>query len=270
MSNFHSNQWIENKLQAHWEEALTLFPQERIVGLFLQGSQNYGLDYEDSDIDTKLIVTPSFEDIAMNHKPVSTTHVRENGEHIDLKDIRLYMQTFRKQNLNFVEILFTPYFIVNKSYAKEWNRLVQSRKDIARYHPVAAVKSMKNIAMEKYHAMEYKYPSKMEILAKYGYDGKQLHHLLRVMDFLQSYIRGDMYEDCLRPLDPEWLVAVKKNRIPLADARKLAESAINHVIDVADNYCLQNFTSVPNPEVDKLLDDVQLNIMRLAMKGEFV
>lgn len=178
------------------------------------------------------------------------------------------MQTFRKQNLNFVEILFTPYGIFNGPYAEEWGRLVKAREDIARYYPVGAVKTMKNIAMEKYHAMEHKYPSKLEILAKYGYDGKQLHHLLRVMDFLEQYIGGEKYENCLRPLDPEWLVAVKKNRIPLGDARKLADSAINNVIDMADNYCLQNFASVPDPEVDKLLDDVQLNIMRIAMKGE--
>lgn len=32
------------------------------VGLFLQGSQNYDLDYEGSDIDTKVIVLPSFTD----------------------------------------------------------------------------------------------------------------------------------------------------------------------------------------------------------------
>lgn len=30
------------------------------VGLFLQGSQNYNLDYEGSDIDTKAIMLPSF------------------------------------------------------------------------------------------------------------------------------------------------------------------------------------------------------------------
>ena len=32
------------------------FDENSIVGIFLQGSQNYGLDYEGSDIDTKLII----------------------------------------------------------------------------------------------------------------------------------------------------------------------------------------------------------------------
>ena len=73
----------------HFEEALQYFPKDNIVGIFLQGSQNYGLDTENSDIDTKLIVTPTFEDLALNKQPQSTTHVRANAEHIDIKDIRM-------------------------------------------------------------------------------------------------------------------------------------------------------------------------------------
>lgn len=53
------------RLVEHFEEAKTLFPEDRIVGLFLQGSQNYGLELPTSDVDTKLIVVPTFEDIAL-------------------------------------------------------------------------------------------------------------------------------------------------------------------------------------------------------------
>lgn len=77
------------------------------VGIFLQGSQNYKLDYEGSDVDSKLIVLPSFEDFVLNRKPQSYTHIMENDEHVDVKDIRLMFDCFRKQNINFVEILFT-------------------------------------------------------------------------------------------------------------------------------------------------------------------
>ena len=161
---------IMSRLHEHYEEALEYFDESRIVGIFLQGSQNYGLDYEGSDIDTKLIVLPTFEDIAFNKRPVSTTHVRANDEHIDFKDLRLYMQTFRKQNLNFLEILFTEFKIVNPLYEPMWNVLVEHREEIARYNEFQAIKSMKGIAMEKYHAMEHPYPSKVDVLAKYGYE----------------------------------------------------------------------------------------------------
>ena len=86
---YHSDNWINEKVHDHYMEAKEYFPDDSIVGIFLQGSQNYGLDYEGSDVDTKLIVVPTFKDIAMNKKPVSTTHVRNNNEHIDWKDVRL-------------------------------------------------------------------------------------------------------------------------------------------------------------------------------------
>ena len=94
------------RVREHYDESLKHFSEERIVGCFLQGSQNNGLDYEGSDVDTKLIIVPSFEDICLNKKPVSTTLIRANDEHIDFKDIRLYIKTFRQQNPNFLEILF--------------------------------------------------------------------------------------------------------------------------------------------------------------------
>ena len=92
----------EARFAEHVAEAKTLFSDPEIVGVFLQGSQNYSLDIYGSDVDTKCVVVPSFYDIAMNKKPISTTYIRKNEEHIDLKDVRLMIQTFRKQNLNFI------------------------------------------------------------------------------------------------------------------------------------------------------------------------
>ena len=187
--NYHNDKWIMNKMKEHYEEAKTLVPKKHIVLLALQGSQNYGLDYEGSDVDTKCIITPSFKEIALAKKPISTTHIRANDEHIDIKDIRLYMQTFRKQNLNFLEILFTPYCIFpNDNFKDLWQVLIDNREDIAHYDVVRSVKSMMGIASEKYFAMEHRYPSRAEWLDKFGYDPKQLSHLLRIEEYLQRYL----------------------------------------------------------------------------------
>lgn len=257
-------------LMEHYNEALEYFPKERIVGIFLQGSQNYGLDYEFSDIDTKLIVVPSFEDIVLNRKPVSTTHIRKNDEHIDFKDVRLYMETFRKQNLNFLEILFTPFKIINPMYEAEWERLVESNELIARMNEYRAVKSMKGVAMEKYHAMEHQYPSKVDILAKYGYDGKQVSHLLRVYDYLKRYIAGESYESCLKPskeLVPRIMDYKFLNRIPLQEARIEAKHYIDLVSQMADDFCSDK-EDYEEPWIRSLLEDVQTNIMKIAIKEE--
>lgn len=266
--NYHSDEWIMDRVREHYNEALKYFPEDRIVGIFYQGSGNYGLDVENSDVNTKLIVTPTFADIAMNNKPVSTTHIRDNDEHIDFKDIRLYIQTFRKQNLNFLEILFTPYKIVNPLYEEQWNRLVEANEAITHYNPFRAIKSMKGIAMEKYHAMEHEYPSKVEVLAKYGYDPKQLHHLLRVEEYIERYVSGESYKDCLIPKQSEYLKEVKLGCHTLDEARELGKKSIDHINEMHNEF-VAKISDEADPEVDKLLDDVQLNIMRIAIEKDF-
>ena len=253
----------------HLWEAREHFNSNRIVGIFLQGSQNYGLDYEGSDIDTKLIIVPTFEQIAFNQQPISTTHIRNNDEHIDFKDIRLYMQTFRKQNLNFLEILFTDFKYVNEEYAPYWDILVKNREKIARYNLYQAIKSMKGIAMEKYHAMEHPYPSKAAVLAQYGYDPKQLHHLLRVEEYIGRYIAGEPYEDCLRPRHPEYLLEVKRGYYDLDTARIIGKTAIDNITRVADAFT-EKVENKVDPAVDELLDSVQYDIMKDAIRKEIV
>lgn len=280
MANYHTDQWIMAQVERHYREALMRYPEHRIIGVFLQGSQNYGLDYEGSDIDTKCILAPSWEDLCFNRKAVSTTHVLDNEEHLDAKDIRLYMQCFRKQNLNFVEILFTPYKIINPMYADFWNKLVENNELIARYDPVGAVKTMKGIAMEKFHAMKHEYPSKVELIKKFGYDPKQLHHLLRVDEYLGRYIEGEQYADCLISQMSDYLHDVKRIKddkafYTLEEAENLANVVLAHVTGLADAYCgdLGKGERV-NPAVDVLLDSVQKDIMtksikfQLALEGE--
>ena len=264
-------QKIMARVQEHLDESFKYFQKDQVVGVFLQGSQNYGLDYEDSDVDTKLIVVPSFKDICLNRKPVSTTHVRANDEHTDWKDIRLYMETFRKQNLNFLEILFTPFYVVNPIYQEQWNRLLAHREEIARMNPYRAVKSMKGIALEKYHAMEHPYPTKLDLIEKHGFDGKQVHHLIRVDDYLDRYIAGEDYASCLYPREEKLprLFAYKRHQVPLAEARTEAEEVLAHTVAIADAFCAER-EDKEDAAMRELLEDVSYNIMKIAVEKELL
>lgn len=259
---------VMSRVHDHLDESLQRFDESRIVGIFLQGSQNYGLETPKSDVDTKLIVTPTFDEVVLNKKPISTTHVRANNEHTDLKDIRLMLATFRKQNLNFIEILFTPYAWVNPLFESEWGRLTAAREQIAHYSPYGAVKTMKGIAMEKYHAMEHEYPSKLEVLAEYGYDPKQVSHLVRVQNFISSYLAGHPYEECLYPKDKDFIMDIKLGRYSLDEARKIADKYLKLVVTEADEFCSTHSKTDVDTNVDSLLNEVQYNIVKKALLDE--
>lgn len=264
----YNTKW-NKEVERHYQEALKLYKPEQIVAVLLQGSQNYGLDIEGSDVDTKCILVPTFRDIAMAKQMVSTTHILDNNEHLDAKDIRAYMTCFYKQNLNFLEILFTPYFIIPLRYYDEWMRLVEARESIARMNEYRAVKSMKGIAMERFHAMEHPYPSKLDLIKKYGYDGKQTHHLIRVDDYLERYIAGESYEKCLIPSahKRDHMLEYKRHEIPLEVAREEAKKVLEHTIQIADDFCSKR-EDKENAEMRELLQDIQYNIMKIAVQEE--
>lgn len=267
--NYHTDRWIQEQIQQHYNFALTLYKPEQIIGVFCQGSQNYKLDTINSDIDTKCIIVPTFKDICLANPPISTTHILDNNEHLDAKDIRLYCQCFRKQNLNFLEILFTPYCIINPAYREEWNRLIEAREFIARMNPYRAVKSMKGIALEKFHAMEHRYPSKADIIDKYGYDPKQVSHLIRIYDYLSRYILGESYQKCLKPSEEyfPFIFDMKLSKYSLEEARVIADQMIEMVTQIADEFCAQT-EEVENEEMRKLLEDVSYNIMKISVEAE--
>lgn len=256
-------------LNEHYKDALKIYPENQIVFLGLQGSQNYLLDNKHSDIDTKCIITPSLKDLALNKKPVSITHIRNNEEHIDAKDIRLYFDTFLKQNLNFLEILFTDYYFINPLYEEEWNFLIKNRERIARMNPFKAVKSMKGIALEKFHAMEHKYPSKLSIIEKYGYDPKQVSHLIRIRDYIERYISGVEYKKCLIPSDKyyEMIYDMKMGKYNLKEAREIAKNNLDAVVSISDKFC-NNIDNEDNLNIKSLLEEIKYNIVVKSIKKE--
>lgn len=163
-------QKIYNRLKEDFNY-LTLIMGYEVVGVFLVGSQNYNLDYENSDIDTKAILLPSFNDFLFNRKQISTTlELPPSNEHLDIKDIRLMLQNLNKQNINFVEVLFTEYKYMNPKYEKLFKPMFDNREKIARYDEYKTLNSIAGMSMEKFKAMEHPYPTLIDKIKKFGYD----------------------------------------------------------------------------------------------------
>lgn len=256
---------IMYRLQQHYNKVIKMGYE--VVGVFLQGSQNYALSYEDSDIDSKAIVMPKFEDFVLNKTPVSTTHILENDEHIDLKDIRLMFECFKKQNINFVEILFTKYKIMNPKYEKLFQPMIDNNELIAKYNNYAAVNCMAGMSMEKYKALEHPYPSLIDKIKKYGYDSKQLHHIIRLNEFIKRYIKGEPYKDCLISRNKEYLIAVKRNIHTLEEARKIAKDLNEETKCIKDKYMNENDLKI-NKDAELLIKKVLVEIMKHNFKTE--
>ena len=258
---------IMNRVQEHYSTAESLGYE--VVGVFLHGSQNYQLDTEDSDIDTKAIVLPKLDDIILNKKLTSFTHVMPDNSHLDLKDIRLIFDILKKQNMSFLEILFTKYSIINPKYKEKFAPIIENNELIAHYNPIGSVKSMRGMALEKYKCMEHPHPTVMNKIEKYGYDPKQLHHIIRLNEFIKRYISGEAYKDCLISKNKEYLIEVKKGLHNLQEARELAKTLSDETNQLRKDYMSTNDIKV-NKQVEDILNEVLVDIIKFNFKTELL
>lgn len=256
----------EQKIQKRLREHYDLLKNKgyEIVFMALQGSQNYELDVYDedymSDVDTKAVVLPNFEDFVYNRHPESQTIVLENNEHIDVKDIRAMFENYKKQNINFIETLFSKYMIINPEYEELVRPLFENRESIAHLNENQAIRCMAGMSMEKLKALKHPYPATVDKIEKFGYDPKQLHHILRINDFIKKYIKGESYEKCLIPNEKEYLIQIKKGILPEAEATDLAIKTDNETKKIKNENVIEE--DKINLEAIKLLDKVKFELLK--------
>ena len=252
---------VQKQVQNHYDKLVEL--GYNVVGVFLYGSQNYELDY-----DTKAIVLPTLEDIVLNRQPVSTTIDIGNNCLCDVKDIRKMFECFKKQNINFIELLFTRYYVLNPLYKYLYKPMLDNAELIARYNDYASINCMSGMALEKYNALTHPYPSIKEKIDKYGYDNKQLHHIFRIKDFIVRYCEQEDYRSILIPTNKEELLKVKTGYVyPLEEAKKLAKDTCDWIKDYKDKYMSNNPVHINN-EAEKLMKDVLAKLITLSIKRE--
>lgn len=264
---------IEKRLQEHRKEAIMNNDISDWFVIASNGSMNYGLDMPESDIDSKLLTIPSLKQLINDDRNNYLHEVSDNGEHVEIKDIAIYMNTILKQNINFVETLFAKGVIVNPKYKDEWDALVKNREKIARYDTQRAVKCMYGMMVQKRKDMVTPTPGRQDSIDKIGYDAKSFHHVIRLGMFLSDYVCGMKYEDCLTlydELEYDLLMNSKLGKYTLDEADLLCDDMLDLCGSDADLFLSRDVSDEElhnRWEVKNLIDNVVYNVVEKSIKG---
>lgn len=272
----------EMQIREHWDEANSIYPSDRIVGVFCQGSQNYNLGDENSDMDTKCLVCPSIEDFYIGKEMGrgNFTHYRENQEHIVFTDVRGFLGHLKSGSPNFVELLFSKAFVVNPMYQDLWDKLTARREEIARYNEQMAVKSMNRMIQSKSGNLQAKktYPTRMYILEDLDYDPKELSHEIRVYYLLKDFVEGKPFADCLlgiKDTEGETLAGrqliMDLKRKPLYDykgAVAVGKEYAARANELQANFMKEKPYWYGNEELAKYMEDIIREMMERSVKKE--
>ena len=263
---------IAARVQEHYDYLVAAGYE--VVFTALQGSQNYGLDeysneYQ-SDVDTKSVILPSLEDFIRAKPPISTTIVLDNEEHAEVKDIRVMFEMFKKENISYIELLYSDYIVFNPKYEELIKPIFNYRDKIATADTTQFLKCIAGMAYEKNKALCHPYPGIIEKIEKYGYDGKQLSHCVRLHEFITRFAAGTpvaaVYKTNKRELLMNYKKQLNEEGLPLSkdEAIALSEFYCAEVKCIKDKLIKEN-----NYEVDKaaalFLDEIKANILKFKI-----
>lgn len=248
------NKKIQERVMAHWNHLLSIgYNEDRLLGIFAYGSMNYGFYKEgESDVDTKAIILPSFTDFCLTPQMISKVEEFDD-EKIEVKDIRLYREQLMKQNINFVEVLFTDYFYVNPKYEALFNKyFIETRELIASYD---LNKTVKSISGQAEHT-----------LLQDPTDNKKLYNGFRLKYFLEHYLNENPYLECIQPKSPmkEFLYDLKYGEAELCKNDLDKKQEADHLIDYFKAMKERKFDIPVNEDARKALDRGVEEILRFS------
>ena len=244
-----------------------------VLGVFLQGSDNYNLSDDYFDIDIKAIIIPTLENL-INGDKVSYTEILKDNSHLDVKDIRAMNACFLKQNINFLEILFTPYKILNPKYASLYSPVFIFNEEIAHYDKYKCMQTLLGDLRSKNKALTHKSPHNEKDIELYGYGLKDYHHIKRLEYFIPAYLKEYSYKACLElkwltDEEREHLIYIKRNPVnnmSAEDIKKECESIVNKFEDLLLPLIEKEKEKEKKTWVVDFLNKIELDCISLSVK----
>lgn len=266
MDNRMSN--IITRLGRQYDEVVDVHGNQRVFGVVLYGSQNYLLDTPNSDIDSKAIIIPSFDSIVRADKSTSFSTETKEGL-IDYKDIREMFKQYKKQSINFVETLFSPYRYNPSIWDAEWKALENYRERIARFNPYRTVKNASNMAYGCYYAKLIK------SIKEYEWETaiKSLCNLIRLEWFIEAYIDEHDYTYCIVPqqLTRDYIREFKEldpYSSSIDSLKSIGDLYLKRINEMSEKY-LSKVKDKEDLEIGKIMHLILKSIIRKNLKMEW-
>lgn len=250
------------KLQLVWKHLESLGYKPHYLAIYW--SQNYWLDINDdeyqSDIDYKCIIIPTLNDLVRNSKPLSIV-IDYDGGQIDIKDIRSYVESVVKCNVNFLEILQTEHYI-----CAEWTFLREYLEPLMSEMWQFYLKACYGMMLEKNEALRHPYPSTRTKIEKFGYDTKQLHHIMRLLTLIIRYVDWDFPNFIHTGMDRLQLISIKKWDRLNNEIDDGVQLMLNKAKEIRDNYTMLPCFDIKNAIIEKSYSIIYKNICQNLKK----
>lgn len=228
---------------------------ENKVFKILVGSHNYNLATAESDKDWKSFHLPTLKQLIENtnfNKSIITP-----TEDVEYKSIMSLTSLLYKGNPAYLELLFSREYEVDDNYENLLKTMISHNEDIARMNLPRLFASTMGTINEKYSKLYKLNSSNQHKLDQFGYDTKQLMHLVRSSELLSRYASSGFtdYASSLvyNEADRETMLNIKNGVIEKSKVDDFAKHYIAKAESVKDQYCNYGVYGVTNKWLNELI-----------------
>ncbi len=243
------------RVEKHYETAIRRYGENAVLGVFAYGSWNYNTNTPDSDVDTKCILVPNLYSLAIKPYEVKHLHILRPEEDKDFEvcecmTIMHMVNNWKKQNINFIEIMFTPYCKINPLYSEIWEESfpLEDREKVARYDLRQAIHSMVHQAIHT--------------LKQDPTDPKKIMNGARILMTLDRITLTDRpYKDCI------WMPEeIRDLRFQKADPHRVSDllTSLEAYLEHIDEYAGKGAYKLG---VDRGLEELILELIEYRIKN---
>lgn len=205
---------------------------------FLIGSQNYGLDHNNSDKDFYIYAVPSLSELINN--TILTKDIAHTNGIAYYKSIQNIQNMIEKSSPNQLEILYSI-DVVEDGCQELYNWMKANAEDICRANLPRLAHSILGELNRRVNELKKGKctASTQHLFAKYRYDTKNAAHAFRLAYiFFGFIIKGYTFEHCLRLTDPlikEKILSIKRGEISPEAVIKTIDEDIAHIVELLPN-----------------------------------
>lgn len=209
-----------------------------VEGVYLQGSQNYNVHTATSDVDSKLVLVPTVRSLIRGTKLAFDLDIPcgDTVEKCSVKPFKDFEALFFKGNFNNLEILFTEYKL--QTFSSVVPILEAKREEIVAMIWPSLVSACLGMQNQKKSGLYKCTEGTKNFFDKYGYDNKNLIHILRIAYSVSKYQTFGNFAEALLVDEEEMQKIISDIRCGVVckdEVDGMVDGAIKSVEVVRDN-----------------------------------
>ena len=176
---------MDTLIKTHYDAVCERYGEDNVFFVFLYGSQNYGIDIQDSDVDTKAVILLPEEELFWRQSVDTHIYFEPSGI-CQILDLVTFVKYLLSYDLSLLEVFISKHIIVNPKYEQFFKELKLLERELFDRDHKSFLRELMNLAKEDWDYFNRRKKDTTEI--------KIFLHAFRLISVAANFIDTSSYD----------------------------------------------------------------------------